>query len=115
MPRYTYECTEGHAYEKTEGFDAPVQQPCQECEAGARRIPTAPAIVFKGSGFYKTDSRTSSHGRSGASGDGSKPKSDESGEGAKTSESQSAAKADAKPGAKSAKKSDDKSTSVTKS
>ena len=115
MPRYTYECTEGHAYEKTEGFDAPVQQPCQECKAGARRMPTAPAIVFKGSGFYKTDSRTSSHGRSGASGDGSKPKSDESGADAKTSESQPGAKADAESDAKSVPKSDDKFPSVTKS
>lgn len=81
MPRYTYECSAcGHTYEKVEGWDAPVQQPCPaECPDGragratARRILMAPAIVFKGSGFYKTDSRasasavTSRNGRDGAS------------------------------------------------
>ena len=70
MPRYTYECTEGHVYEKREGFEAPVEQPCQECEAEARRIPVAPAIVFKGTGFYKTDSRTGSHESGGKAEDG---------------------------------------------
>ena len=81
MPRYTYECTKcGYSYEKVEGWDAPVRQRCPaECSEGkpgkatARRIPMAPAIVFKGSGFYKTDSRatasgvTSRNGRDGAS------------------------------------------------
>ena len=70
MPRYTYECTDGHVYEKAEGFDAPVEQACQECEGQARRIPVAPAIVFKGTGFYKTDSRTKQHGSGSKSEDG---------------------------------------------
>ena len=70
MPRYTYECTAGHVYEKAEGFDAPVEQACRECEGPARRIPVAPAIVFKGTGFYKTDSRTKQHGSGSKSEDG---------------------------------------------
>ena len=57
MPRYTYECSSGHVYEKVEGFDAPVKQRCPECRRTARRVPVSPAIVFRGSGFYKTDSR----------------------------------------------------------
>lgn len=61
MPRYAYECFEcGHALEKLEGWDAPAKQPCTECESELQRIPSAPAIVFKGSGWYSTDNRKSS-------------------------------------------------------
>ncbi len=58
MPKYDYRCTAcGHVYEKREGFDAPAVQTCPRCEGLARRVLTAPAIVFKGSGWYITDSR----------------------------------------------------------
>ena len=60
MPRYVYECFEcGHTVEKLEGWNAPAQQPCTECEHTFQRIPSAPAIVFKGSGWYSTDSKKS--------------------------------------------------------
>jgi putative FmdB family regulatory protein len=58
MPRYDYRCTEcGHVYEKREGFDAPAVQECPVCQGTSRRVLTPPAIVFKGSGWYVTDSR----------------------------------------------------------
>ena len=57
MPTYEYECSAGHRYEKREGFDAPAAQRCAKCRRIARRVLTAPSIVFKGSGFYVTDSR----------------------------------------------------------
>ena len=61
MPRYVYECFKcGHTIEKLEGWSAPAQQPCSECEHTLQRIPSAPAIVFKGSGWYSTDSKKSS-------------------------------------------------------
>lgn len=61
MPKYDYRCSAcGVQYEKRESFSAPAVQPCQECGAEARRVLTPPAIVFKGSGWYKTDSRPSS-------------------------------------------------------
>lgn len=61
MPRYAYECFEcGHTMEKLEGWDAPAQQPCPECPEQLQRIPSAPAIVFKGKGWYSTDNRKSS-------------------------------------------------------
>jgi putative FmdB family regulatory protein len=67
MPRYDYRCTEcGHLYEKREGFDAPAVQECPVCSGTARRVLTPPAIVFKGSGWYVTDSRKGS-GSDGAS------------------------------------------------
>ena len=58
MPKYDYRCTAcGHVYEKREGFDAPSVQQCPTCAGEARRVFVPPAIVFKGSGWYKTDSR----------------------------------------------------------
>lgn len=91
MPRYVYECFEcGHTVEKLEGWSAPAQQPCSECDATLQRIPSPPAIVFKGSGWYSTDSKKSSWksrrdedraeggdgGESGSDGDGSSESSD---------------------------------------
>ncbi len=71
MPTYEYRCSAcGHQYEQREGFDAPSVQKCPNCRGSARRVLHPPPIVFKGSGFYATDSRKSSSS-SGPSGDSS--------------------------------------------
>ncbi len=58
MPTYEYRCPDcAHQYEKREGFDAPAAQKCPLCGGTAKRMIHAPPIVFKGSGFYVTDSR----------------------------------------------------------
>lgn len=58
MPNYEYRCADcNNRYEKREGFDAPATQACPNCGGRARRILFAPPVVFKGSGFYVTDSR----------------------------------------------------------
>ncbi len=58
MPTYEYLCSKcSNNYDKKEGFDAPPQQKCPKCGGKAQRVIQAPPIVFKGSGFYKTDSR----------------------------------------------------------
>jgi putative FmdB family regulatory protein len=63
MPTYVYRCLDCKCeYEMREGFDAPALQACRECGGTARRVIHAPPIVFKGSGFYVTDSRGSSDG-----------------------------------------------------
>jgi putative FmdB family regulatory protein len=62
VPTYEYRCAAGHQYEKREGFDASAKQKCETCGKPANRVIFAPPIVFKGSGFYKTDSRASSGG-----------------------------------------------------
>ena len=65
MPTYVYACQScGARYEKREGFDAKPRQRCQACGKTANRVIHAPPIVFKGSGFYSTDSRASSNGAS---------------------------------------------------
>jgi putative FmdB family regulatory protein len=60
VPLYDYKCGNGHYYEVREGFDAPPRQPCLQCGAEAKRVLHPPPIVFKGSGFYITDSRKGS-------------------------------------------------------
>jgi putative FmdB family regulatory protein len=61
VPTYEYQCTAcKNRYETREGFDAPSRQPCPKCGGQAKRILFAPPIVFKGSGFYVTDSRKGS-------------------------------------------------------
>ena len=68
MPTYEYACAAcGNRYEKREGFDAKPRQKCPKCGKMAQRLLSTPAVVFKGSGFYKTDSRGSSSGESSSS------------------------------------------------
>ncbi len=73
MPRYEYQCDNGHRYERSEGFDAPSEQKCERCGGPSRRLISLPAVIFKGTGFYSTDNRkpssTSGDGGS-SSGDG---------------------------------------------
>ena len=62
MPVYTYRCEScGVQFEKSQKFtDKPLTR-CPECRRGTvNRIPQPSAIVFKGSGWYATDSRKSS-------------------------------------------------------
>lgn len=68
MPTYGYKCQScSHEYEKRESFSAPAKQKCPKCGKQAQRQLFAPPVVFKGSGFYKTDSRGSSSAGSGSS------------------------------------------------
>jgi putative FmdB family regulatory protein len=57
VPLYDYQCEAGHRYEKRESFGSPAQQPCEVCGKPARRLLNAPPILFKGSGWYVTDSK----------------------------------------------------------
>ena len=61
MPTYEYECKSCKAvYELRQGFDAETTHKCEECGKGtAKRVLRVPSVVFKGSGWYMTDSRNS--------------------------------------------------------
>ena len=56
MPLYEYECTVcGHRFEVIQRFsDAPIAE-CQKCSAPVVKLLSAPAIQFKGTGWYVTD------------------------------------------------------------
>ena len=56
VPLYEYECSKcGRRFEKIEKVSAPLKQKCPKCGAVAVRLMSAPAIQFKGSGWYVTD------------------------------------------------------------
>jgi putative FmdB family regulatory protein len=62
MPTYDYECSScGHAFEAFQSMsDAPLSS-CPECGKAVKRlIGGGMGIIFKGSGFYKNDSRSAS-------------------------------------------------------
>ncbi len=111
MPVYDYRCSAGHQYEKTEGFDAPTEQPCLQCGKPARRLISLPAVIFKGSGFYSTDNRKNSSGNGESSGEQKAPETaaaSTNGDGHSHGEStDSRAKTEAKPDAKSEAKAAD--------
>src|SRR3954468_22781811 len=59
VPIYDYRCDEcGHRFSAVQSFNDEPLGTCPNCGKRPRRLITAPAIVFKGSGWYKTDSRT---------------------------------------------------------
>ena len=58
MPLYDYACTAcGRVHEVRHGFDESYDQPCEACGAPVRRVFNPAPVLFKGSGFYVTDSR----------------------------------------------------------
>lgn len=61
MPTYEYQCSECNAvYDLQQSFSAETTHTCEECGKGiAKRVLHAPRVVFKGSGWYATDSRNS--------------------------------------------------------
>ena len=59
MPTYQYACTEcGHSFEQFQSFSEDALTVCPECNGRLRKLFNAVGVVFKGSGFYRTDSRT---------------------------------------------------------
>ena len=60
MPIYGYRCTRGHQFEVQQRITEPPQTQCPECGAPVTRVFYPVGIIFKGGGFYKTDSRGSS-------------------------------------------------------
>ena len=60
MPVYGYRCTNGHQFEVQQRITEPPLTKCPECGAPVTRVFYPVGIIFKGGGFYKTDSRGSS-------------------------------------------------------
>ena len=93
MPTYQYSCTEcGHFFEQFQSFSEDSLTTCPQCEGRLRKVFNAVGVVFKGSGFYRTDSRSSSsNGGGSGSSDSSTSASDK---GTSTSDTKGSAKSD---------------------
>ena len=100
MPTYQYACTEcGHAFEQFQSFSDDALTQCPECDGRLRKVFNAVGVVFKGSGFYRTDSRESSSAAPAAKSGGASEKSSSSAE--KSSSTASSTSASDKPAATS--------------
>ena len=58
MPTYSYACTEcDNRFDIVQGFSDDALTTCEKCSGRLRKLFNSVGIVFKGSGFYRTDSR----------------------------------------------------------
>ncbi|MFW3387225.1 UNVERIFIED_CONTAM: zinc ribbon domain-containing protein [Kocuria sp. CPCC 205274] len=59
MPVYAYACKDcGHAFDIRQSFSEDALTVCPECDGGLRKKFNTVGVVFKGSGFYRNDSRS---------------------------------------------------------
>lgn len=63
MPIYEYRCENGHTFETLQRMTDDALTSCESCDAPAQRVLHAPAVHFKGSGFYNTDYGTKKRAR----------------------------------------------------
>ena len=107
MPTYQYACTAcGDELEAVQSFTDSSLTECPVCGGALRKVYSAVGVVFKGSGFYKTDSRASK-----GSSDGAKPEGGKADKADKADKGEKAApKTDAMPAAKSDKATSSPST-----
>lgn len=102
MPLYEYLCEScGERTEILQRFSDLPEVACPKCDAPMRRLPSAPSIQFKGSGFYLTDYAKKSGGTEGTSprtgGDKAADKAGEKGSEAGTAKSAGAGTSDSAP------------------
>ena len=104
MPTYQYVCTEcGEPLEVVQKFSDDSLTECPACGGRLRKVFSAAGIIFKGSGFYRTDSRGSGTSSStvGASSNGSSNGSSNSSSGSSDSGSSSSSSSDSSSSSKS--------------
>jgi putative FmdB family regulatory protein len=98
MPTYEYQCkTCGHQFEQMQRFSDPPLTECPKCSGQIRRVIFPAGVIFKGSGWYITDSRKSSASETG----------DKADKGDKGDKGDGAASAESKPAEKAATSSED--------
>ncbi|HEX6197950.1 MAG TPA: FmdB family zinc ribbon protein [Jiangellaceae bacterium] len=105
MPTYQYRCADcGAERDVVQSFSDDALTVCPVCEGQFRKVFSAVGVVFKGSGFYRTDSRTSSTpSGNGTSKNGSESSSSESSTGSDTKSTGSESKAATKESGSTAK------------
>jgi putative FmdB family regulatory protein len=100
VPTYSYACTEcGNRFDVVQAFTDDALTTCQQCSGRLRKLFNSVGVVFKGSGFYRTDSResaksaTNGSAKSGSSSDTPSSSSSEKSTNSSTSDSAKAAAA----------------------
>ncbi|HTR74516.1 MAG TPA: FmdB family zinc ribbon protein [Solirubrobacterales bacterium] len=109
MPIYEYKCDNGHVFDVMQKMSEEPLTECVECGAPAHRVLTAPAVHFKGSGFYNTDygkRKGAGNGSGGGESSSSESKSSSSSDSGSSS-SDSGSKSDSKAAASSSSSSSD--------
>ena len=78
MPLYEYQCKKcHHRFERIQKFSDPHVKKCPDCGGSVEQVVSAPAVQFKGSGWYVTDyAKKSSAGTSSSNGESSSKKDD---------------------------------------
>jgi putative FmdB family regulatory protein len=96
MPTYQYACTNaecGHRFEQVQSFTDAAITDCPQCSERVRKVYGSVGVVFKGSGFYRTDSRDAkaasapAKSESGSGSESSSGSGSESGSGSKSGDS----------------------------
>jgi putative FmdB family regulatory protein len=91
VPTYQYACTNPdgkHDFELVQSFTDEPASECPVCGSSVRKVYGSVGVVFKGSGFYRTDSRASS-GKAASSGSSSESSASSSGSGSSSDSSSS--------------------------
>lgn len=91
MPTYAYACRDcGHAFDIQQSFSDDSLTVCPECEGLLRKKFNSVGVVFKGSGFYRTDSRSASSSVEAGSSTAAKPGSSDSSSSSSSSDGKTA-------------------------
>lgn len=100
MPIYEYECKKcGHRFERIQRFSDPLVKKCPECGGKVEQVISAPAVQFKGSGWYVTD-----YAKKPAGGAAKSESSDGKGDSSKDSTTKKDSKPKAETGSKASEK-----------
>ncbi len=103
MPLYEYQCQKcGHRFERIQRFSDPLVKKCPECGGKVEQLLSAPAVQFKGSGWYVTD-----YAKKSSAGSSSKSESESKAE-SKSDSGKDSGKKESKAKAESRSKSDKK-------
>lgn len=110
MPTYSYQCTEcDDRFDIVQAFTDDALTTCKRCSGRLRKRFNSVGVVFKGSGFYRTDSRESGKKSSGSTNGSS---SSDSGSSASSSSDKSGSSSSEKSGSSSSDKSSSSTTST---
>ena len=114
MPTYSYACTEcDNRFDAVQAFTDDALTTCPQCSGRLRKLFNSVGVVFKGSGFYRTDSRDS--GKSSASVSAEKSSSSESSGSSGSSDAGSSASGASKAGSSTPAKTASSSSSSSSS